>query len=67
MRPTIKMILIVLLITPQDALAYIDPSAGGMIVQLLLAGIAGLGVVANLYWKKITSFFRRRSQDEDGQ
>ncbi len=67
MRPTIKMILIVLLITPQDALAYIDPSAGGMIVQLLLAGIAGVGVVAKLYWKKITSYFRRRSQDEDGQ
>jgi len=38
-----------------------------MIVQLLLAGIAGVAVVAKLYWKKITSFFRRRSQDEDGQ
>jgi hypothetical protein len=33
--------------------AYIDPSAGGMLVQLLLAGTAGLAVLGKLYWTRI--------------
>lgn len=33
--------------------AYIDPSAGGMLVQMLLAGTAGLAVLGKLYWTRI--------------
>jgi hypothetical protein len=33
--------------------AYIDPSAGGMLVQLLLAGTAGLAVLGKLMWSRI--------------
>ena len=33
--------------------AYIDPSAGGMRVQLLLAGTAGVAVLGNLFWTQI--------------
>jgi hypothetical protein len=47
----------ILLFTTRDASAYIDPSAGGMLVQLLLAGTAGVAVLGKLFWSRITHFF----------
>ena len=44
MRKTIGALLLgILLSEPDYALAYIDPSAGGLLVQILLGGIAGIG------------------------
>ena len=44
MRKTIGALLLgIMLIEPDYALAYIDPSAGGLLVQILLGGIAGIG------------------------
>jgi hypothetical protein len=40
----------ILLATPDQALAYIDPGAGSMLVQLILGGIAGLLLVGRLFW-----------------
>ena len=40
-----------------DAEAYIDPSAGGMLVQLLLAGTAGVAVLGKLFWSRIKRIF----------
>lgn len=44
-------------------LAYIDPTSGGLLVQLLLAGVAGAGVVLKLYFRKIARFFKRTKDD----
>lgn len=41
------------------AYAYLDPATGSVILQGLLAGIAGVMVVARLYWTRIKSFTRR--------
>lgn len=41
------------LVLARDAHAYIDPSAGGMLVQLLLAGTAGVAVLGKLFWMRI--------------
>jgi hypothetical protein len=38
------------------AYAYLDPGTGGMMLQLLLGGAAGIGVLGRLYW----SHFRDR-------
>ena len=54
----------VTLIEPDYALAYIDPSAGGLLVQILLGGIAGIGVLVKLYWGKLTKYFRKEKNDE---
>lgn len=51
---------VLFLLVPAPAFAYIDPGAGGMLLQLLLAGTAGLMVVLNLFRKRIVEFFRRR-------
>jgi hypothetical protein len=38
---------------PQDAFAYVDPGSGSILLQLMLGGVAGVGVVAKLYWQRI--------------
>lgn len=39
--------------------AYIDGGTGGLIVQLLLTGLLGLGVVLKIYWQKFKGLFGR--------
>ena len=41
-----------------DAHAYIDPGSGSVLLQLILGGIAGIGVVAKLYWGQIKERYR---------
>lgn len=39
-------------------LSYLDPSAGGMILQVLAGGIAGLAVAGKLYWGRLKRALR---------
>ena len=41
---------------PRPACAYLDPGAGSLMLQLLLGGVAGLAVIARLYWRRIMAF-----------
>ena len=43
----------VILFLTQNAYAYLDPSAGNIVLQVLLGGIAGLFVFFKMYWDKI--------------
>jgi hypothetical protein len=52
-------VLLLLLSLSGPAHAYIDPSAGSVLLQLLLGGIAGVLVALRLYWNRLTGFFRR--------
>ena len=36
------------------AQAYLDPGTGSMILQAVLAGVAGIAVAWRLYWAKLT-------------
>jgi len=49
-----------------DAQAYIDPSAGGMLVQLLLAGTAGVAVLGRLLWMRLKRLFGAAGPAEPG-
>jgi hypothetical protein len=42
-------------------LAYLDAGSGSMIVSAIVAGAAGVGVFARLWWKRLTSPMRRSS------
>ena len=65
MRKTIGVLLLgIILVEPDYALAYIDPSSGGLLVQILLGGLAGIGVLVKLYWEKLTKYFRKERDDE---
>lgn len=62
-----RMTLVLLLaIVATPAYAYLDPTSGSMILQLLLGGVAGLIVALKLFWHKITGFFspKKRQHDE---
>jgi hypothetical protein len=40
-----------------DASAYIDPGTGSLIVQAIIAGIAGGLFAIKTFWRQIKSFF----------
>ena len=52
-------LLFLLLGLPSPAHAYIDPSAGSLLLQLILGGVAGLMVALRLSWKRLTGLFGR--------
>lgn len=54
---SITVFLSLLLIT-EPSLAYLDPGTGGMLLQIILGGVAGLAVAGKLFWHQLKSFFR---------
>ena len=61
------MLTAIILSSATPAQAYIDPGVGGMLVQLLLGGVAGIVVVMRLYWERITSVVRKILRRPDGK
>ena len=53
------------LIAPPAAFAYLDPGSGSMLLQLVLGGLAGLAVIAKLYWHRLLGLFGIHSQQEE--
>ncbi len=45
--------------------AYLDPGAGSMILQMILAGILGLSYTIKTYWRRIVRFVRRDKGAEE--
>ena len=54
----VVLVLWVALEAPVDA--YLDPGSGSMLLQVLLGGFAAVGVIAKLYWHRVTEVFRRK-------
>ena len=63
----------VLLVSTDQAFAYLDPGVGSMLLQGLIAGIAAISVAGGYYWSKIKSLFssaepqKRPAPDHDPQ
>lgn len=58
--PIIKMLVFVcffILISSKEALAYLDPGTGSMILQGILGAIAAVAVAGKIYWRRIKGFF----------
>lgn len=47
----------------RPAYAYLDPGTGAIILQLLLGGVAGVAVIAKLYWHRVKGFFGGKKPD----
>lgn len=54
-----------LIISYDNAYAYIDPSTGSYILQMLLAGLLGALFVLKTYWRNLKSFFSKKSSDDE--
>jgi hypothetical protein len=46
------------------ALAYFDAATGGLVVQAVLGGIAGISVLLRLYWRRLVRVLKGRSGEE---
>lgn len=44
---------ILMLISVDSAFAYLDPGTGSMLLQVILGGVAAVGVALKLYWHRI--------------
>lgn len=58
----IAVILLLLMFT--DAVAYLDPGTGSMLLQVILGGIAAVGVAIKLYWHKLRAAFGMAKKEE---
>jgi hypothetical protein len=47
--------------------AYLDPGTGSILVQSLLAGIAGAAAVVSLYWQRLKTFFSGKRKSDDAR
>lgn len=41
-------------------LLYLDPGSGSFLIQLLIAGLAGLGLAIAVSWTRIKRFFNKK-------
>ena len=66
MKLTITCAVVVLLVLAfeRPAEAYLDPGSGSMFLQVLLGGVAGVAVIAKLYWRRLLALFGVRPRDE---
>lgn len=48
----------------QPAFAYLDPGTGSILLQGIIAGVAGVLVVLKLYWYRIKNFFSPKRAEE---
>ena len=53
MRYPLWIIGVLLVLLAQPAFAYLDPGTGSMLLQVILGGIAAVGVALKLFWHKI--------------
>ena len=59
-RTALLLALLLAAMAPVRAYAYLDPASGSMLLQLIVGGVAGLGLLLKLFWHRILGFFRRK-------
>lgn len=57
-------ITVLMLLMFTDAVAYLDPGTGSMLLQVILGGIAAVGVAIKLYWHKLRAAFGMAKKEE---
>jgi hypothetical protein len=45
--------LILIDLTTSQAFAYLDPSSGTLVIQMILGALVGIGITLKIYWYKI--------------
>ena len=60
-----QMVFLLFFFSSTDALAYLDPGTGSLVIQGIIAGILSAGAIIKLYWYKLKSYFVRSEGNED--
>jgi hypothetical protein len=53
-----------LLLLMSNVQAYLDPGTGSMLLQVILGGVAAVGVAIKLYWHKLRVAFGMGKKEE---
>ena len=48
-----------------NAYAYLDPGMGSIILQGIIATIAGTSLTIGIYWQKIKNFIKKKKKDDE--
>ena len=67
MKAYILLFFIISLLFPVQAMAYIDPGSGSMILQLILGGIVGIVVIIKLYWDRFLTMLGIRKKTDESE
>lgn len=54
-----------LLATPTQLPAYVDPGSGSFFLQMLIAGLLGASMTVKTFWKQIKAYFSRGSSSTE--
>jgi hypothetical protein len=60
-------IVLSLVFAVEPAFAYLDPGTGSMLLQVILGGVAAVGVALKLFWYKIRAALRFGKKSPDIQ
>lgn len=65
----ITLLLVLLAYPVGQAHAYLDPGSGSMIIQIVIAGIAGLLIAGRVFWTRMAYMlrFKQRPVERDTQ
>ena len=64
-RPVALIMLSMWLLLEVPLHAYLDPGSGSMLLQLLLGGFVGVGMIVRLYWTRLTALLQRKDSQRD--
>ena len=60
----LAVVMLMVFIAPQKAEAYLDPGTGSMILQMIIAGIVGVGCTFKIWKDKVLSLFKKDKNDK---
>ncbi len=64
-RRLVVLSVLMTVLMPRASHAYLDPTSGSILLQVLLGGIAGAALALRLFWHRIVGWFARGKRDHD--
>lgn len=61
LRLTFALVLIFLIVPPK-AQAYLDPGSGSYLTQIIIASLFGVGYLAKTYWGNFKNIFSKKDR-----
>ncbi len=63
MKLLISMFVLMLMMTPGVAFAYIDPGSGSAIMSAIIGFFVAIGLAIKTYWYKLKSLFGKKDKE----
>ncbi|MCF6225523.1 MAG: hypothetical protein L3J22_04360 [Xanthomonadales bacterium] len=56
-----------LILFSMNTYAYLDPGTGSVLLQVILGGVAAIGVIIKMYWHRLRAAlgFAQKDEEED--